>query len=67
LAEILNLRLARKAKARKEAEQQAQQNRVIFGQTKAEKTLRKAQKQRLDKVLDAGKIETSFSANKPRE
>jgi Domain of unknown function (DUF4169) len=56
MAEIVNLRLARKARARALAEQQAQQNRVIFGQKKAEKTLIKAEKQRQDKIHAGGKL-----------
>jgi hypothetical protein len=37
-AEIINLRRARKAKARAEREQQAASRRVAFGRTKAERT-----------------------------
>jgi len=42
-AEVVNLRRARKAKARAEAETQAAANRAAFGRTKSEKTLRDAQ------------------------
>ncbi|HEV7873537.1 MAG TPA: DUF4169 family protein [Enterovirga sp.] len=37
MAEIVNLRRARKAKAKTDAETQAAQNRIRFGQTKAER------------------------------
>jgi hypothetical protein len=37
MAEIINLRQARKARARTEAEGRAGDNRVRFGRTKAEK------------------------------
>lgn len=57
MAEIINLRMARKAKARSEAEKQAEQNRATFGQTKAEKQLRKAEAARAGKAHDAGKLE----------
>lgn len=57
MAEIINLRLARKAKARTEAERQAEQNRAKFGQTKAMKKQRKAEEARASKVHEAGKIE----------
>jgi hypothetical protein len=38
MAEIVNLRQARKAKARQQAEHAASQNRVAFGRSKAEKS-----------------------------
>ena len=57
MAEIINLRMARKAKTRSEAEKQAGQNRVKFGQTKAEKLVRKAEEVRAGKAHDAGRIE----------
>jgi len=37
MSEIVNLRLARKRKAREEAERQAAERRVQFGRTKGEK------------------------------
>jgi hypothetical protein len=37
MAEIVNLRRARKARAKTDAETQAAQNRMRFGQTKAER------------------------------
>ena len=44
MAEIINLRQARKNKARAEKEARATQNRVSFGRTKAEKTLTEAER-----------------------
>lgn len=55
MAEIINLRKARKAKERSSAEKQAEENRIRFGQTKQEKTVRKLEKARADKALDASK------------
>ncbi|MBB3018076.1 hypothetical protein FHR70_001116 [Microvirga lupini] len=43
MAEIINLRQARKQKARAEKEARAEQNRITFGRTKAEKTLTKVE------------------------
>ncbi|MBF9194592.1 DUF4169 family protein [Microvirga terrestris] len=43
MAEIINLRQARKHKARAEKEIRAEQNRASFGRTKAEKALSKAE------------------------
>lgn len=57
MAEIINLRLARKAKARTQAETKAEQNRAKFGQTKADKLARKAEMARASKQHGAGKIE----------
>jgi Domain of unknown function (DUF4169) len=57
MAEIINLRMARKAKARDAAEKTASENRVIHGQTKAEKQARKAEKIRAEKAHLAGEIE----------
>lgn len=57
MADIINLRTFRKAKARSEAEKRAEENRVKFGQTKAEKNTRRAEKKRVEKVLDGGRIE----------
>lgn len=47
MAEIVNLRLARKAKKRVAAAQQAQANRAQHGRTRAE---RKAQQQEADRA-----------------
>jgi hypothetical protein len=52
MAEIVNLRQARKARDRKRAEQQAAENRAKFGRTKAEKT-----KQQLDDARDASRLD----------
>lgn len=57
MAEIINLRMARKAKARAETDKQAAENRVKFGQKKAEKNARKAEKTRAEKAHEAGRIE----------
>lgn len=54
MADILSLSKARKAKARADKEQQAAQNRVKFGRTKAEKAREAAEaaltKKRLDEL-----------------
>jgi hypothetical protein len=59
MAEIVNLRMARKAKARTEAERQAGENRVKFGRTKAEKAIGKAENSRATRALEAGRLETT--------
>ena len=53
MAEIINLRQARKHKARAEKEARADQNRIAFGRTKAEKNLTKAERDLAKSRLDA--------------
>ncbi len=57
-AEIVNLRQFRKKQARSDKEKQAEQNRIAFGRTKAEKTLTKALNEKTAKTHEAGRIET---------
>lgn len=52
MGEIVNLRRARKAKARQRDEEQAAQNRVAFGLSKAEKQFSAA-----TRALDAKKLD----------
>lgn len=52
MAEIVNLRQARKQKSRAAKDVQAEQNRILFGRTKAEK-----QQQAAEKALAARKID----------
>jgi hypothetical protein len=53
MAEIINLREARKHKARAEKEARADENRIAFGRTKAEKNLTKAEQDLAKSRLDA--------------
>ena len=55
MAEIVNLRQARKAKARTGKEAEAATNRAKFGRTKAEKQVEAAKKSIEDKRLDGHK------------
>lgn len=52
MAEIVNLRRVRKQKAREDAGKQAEQNRISFGLTKAERNLAKAEQQQAARKLD---------------
>ena len=54
-ADLINLRLARKNKAREQAEKQAEENRAKFGLSKAEKSLSSARKNLSDKALNGAK------------
>ena len=51
-AEIVNLRKARKAKARRDKEVEASANRAAFGRTKGQKQLEALDKARAAKTLD---------------
>ncbi len=57
MAEIVNLRTVRKRKAREEQAEQAAENRVKFGRTKAEKDLTAAKAEQADRKLDGHKLE----------
>ena len=57
-AEIVNLRQFKKSKTRTEKERQADQNRLTFGRTKAEKSLTKARNDKAEKNLDQGRLQT---------
>lgn len=55
MAEIINLRNARKQKARVAKDAQAAQNRVLFGQTKAEKLRQASEKALAEKRIEGHK------------
>ncbi|MBN8952292.1 MULTISPECIES: DUF4169 family protein [unclassified Rhizobium] len=58
-AEIVNLRQFRKKQARSDKEKQAEQNRITFGRTKAEKNLTTTLNEKSAKAHEAGRIETT--------
>ena len=53
MADIINLRRARKLKARDEADKQAEANRLCFGRSKAQKQSSAAVNAQADRFLDA--------------
>ncbi len=57
MAEIINLRAARKAKDRAKARAQGEENAVKFGRTKAEKDLENARADKARRDLDGMKRE----------
>ena len=57
MTEIINLRSARKAKARAAASAQAARNRADFGRTKAEKQRADSEARALERALDGAKRE----------
>ncbi|MBN8818322.1 MAG: DUF4169 family protein [Sphingomonas sp.] len=58
MAEIVNLRMARKAKERARAEQQAAENRAKFGRTKAQKAKDRDEAERAARSLDGARRES---------
>ena len=56
MADIVNLRRARKAKDKRSREAQAEANRIRFGRTKTEKDLAKARTGLAERALDGHKM-----------
>jgi hypothetical protein len=59
MGEIVNLRQFRKAKERKDAERQAEINRLTFGRTKGERETTKAERERDATRLDGHRLESA--------
>lgn len=57
MGEIVNLNRVRKAKAKTDREKQAAENRVKFGQTKAEKQKRQAEEVAARRQIDGHKLD----------
>jgi len=55
MAEIVNLRLARKAKQRAAKQREAEANRAKFGRTRSEKAAHRQEEGRLARDLDGAK------------
>lgn len=55
--DVVNLRQFRKTKQREDKERQAEQNRLTFGRTKAEKTLTTTLNEKAERALDQGRLE----------
>ena len=62
--DVVNLRQVRKQKARSDKEKQAEQNRIAFGRTRAEKTLTHALNEKARKTLDQGRLEKDTEEDK---
>lgn len=56
MAEIINLRRARKQRQRVAAEAKADQNRIDFGRSKAERNLTEARREKAVRELDGHKL-----------
>jgi hypothetical protein len=56
MAEIVNLRRVRKQRMREDAEAQAQQNRIAFGRTKAERQSTDAERDKAARDLEGHRL-----------
>ena len=59
MAEIVNLRRARKQRARQDAEAQAEQNRLTFGRTRTERRATDAARDKAARELDGHRLPPS--------
>jgi hypothetical protein len=66
-ADIINLRQARKSRARSEKAEKAQENRLHFGRTKAEKQLTLRNREKDKARLDAHQRETPPAGDPPQD
>jgi hypothetical protein len=57
--DVVNLRQFRKQKARTEKDEIAEQNRISFGRTKAEKNLTRSLNDKAEKLHEQGRRETA--------
>lgn len=57
MAEIINLKAARKAKARAEKERTADVNRAKFGRTKDERARADAEKEQIGRTLEGARLD----------
>jgi uncharacterized protein DUF4169 len=67
MAEIINLRQARKRKARTDKEVRAAENRVAYGRTKEERSLTDARKDLDEKRLEAHRRDHETPGENPCE
>jgi hypothetical protein len=63
MAELINLRRARKAKDKSEKEKTAEANRVLHGTPKTLRNLQKARKNKADQSLTGHKLEKDRDDN----
>jgi hypothetical protein len=63
MAELINLRRARKAKAKADKEKTAEANRVLHGMPKAVRNLAEARKDKADQALSGHRLENGDKDN----
>ena len=62
MAEVINLRTARKRAKREQDAKRAEENRLAYGRPKAERRLEDARAEKLQRDLDAHRIEPGDGA-----
>ena len=67
MAEIVNLRRARKGRARASKDARAAENRTRFGRSKAEKRATEAERGRAETALDGNKLADDPAPGTPRD
>ncbi|GMM60476.1 DUF4169 family protein [Novosphingobium pituita] len=65
MAQVINLRMARKARARREAEVQAATNRALHGRTKAEKAAQTAARDKAERHVEGHRLEGQSPEREP--
>jgi len=63
MSDIVNLRQFKKKKARDAKEKQADQNRILFGRTKAEKDFAREETRKSERFLDMNRLERKDDAD----
>ena len=63
MADLINLRRARKAKVRAEGEQTASEKRRLFGRTKAEKLVEATERDRTERAIEGHRRDRSGDKN----
>jgi hypothetical protein len=58
MADVVNLRLARKQVKRRQAEHDAAERRLIHGRSKAEKALQRAHREKAERELERHRLES---------
>ena len=64
MADIINLKHVRKKQARAEAATRANENRIRFGRTKAEKIRQTSEKKSLEKTLNAHALDPEVPSDR---
>lgn len=59
MGEIVNLRRARKDRARADADRKAEANRIAFGRSKAEKSLTQAERDLAERRIEGHRLDTA--------
>lgn len=67
MTDVINLRQHRKRKARSDKERQAEANRLLHGQTKAEKLKKRTEDDRAKKHIDGHKRQPESPSENPED